>query len=85
VALSDTIPNLGEPVRGWVFTLIGVGWYVAISIILGVAVGLWLDKKFGTTPYLALAGVIVGSFLAFFGLYKMLLPGLKQKNGDKDE
>lgn len=69
--------------RGWVFTLIGVGWYVAICIVLGVAVGLWLDRKFGTTPILALVGTLVGTFLAFFGLYKMLLPGLKQENDNK--
>ncbi len=72
--------------KGWVFTLIGVGWYIAISIILGVAGGLWLDSKFGTTPFLALAGIILGSFVAFYGLYKMLLPGLKSlDDNDKDE
>ena len=71
--------------RGWAFTLIGVGWYVAISILLGVAVGMWLDRKLGTTPFLALAGVILGSFLAFFGLYKMLLPGLQSKDADDDK
>jgi len=72
-------------VRGWVFSLIGVGWYVAISIILGVVVGMWLDKKFGTAPLLAIAGIILGSFMAFFGVYKMLLPGLKPNGEDKDE
>ncbi|MDP6100327.1 MAG: AtpZ/AtpI family protein [Dehalococcoidia bacterium] len=71
--------------RGWVFSLIGVGWYVAISIILGVVVGMWLDKKFGTAPLLAIAGIILGSFMAFFGVYKMLLPGLKPNGEDKDE
>lgn len=71
--------------RGWAFTLIGVGWYVAISILLGVAVGMWLDRKLGTTPFLAVAGVILGSFLAFFGLYRMLLPGLQSKDADEDK
>ena len=68
--------------RGWVFYLIGVGWYVAISIILGVVVGMWLDKKFGTTPFLAIAGIILGSFMAFYGVYRMLLPGLKPSRED---
>ena len=71
--------------RGWVFSLIGVGWYVAISIKLGAAVGLWLDKKFGTTPFLAIAGIVLGSFVAFYGVYRMLLPGLKPNGKDKDE
>ena len=53
---------------------------MAISIILGVVVGLWLDSKFGTAPFLALAGTLFGTFIAFFGLYKMLLPGLTQKS-----
>lgn len=69
---------------GWVWTLIGVGWYVALSILLGVAVGLWLDRRLGTAPFLALLGTLFGTFLAFFGLYKMLLPGLKGKDNQKE-
>lgn len=71
--------------RGWVFTLIGVGWYVAISILLGVVVGMWLDKKLGTSPFLALAGLIMGIVMAFFGMYRMLLPGLKSTDEDKKD
>lgn len=70
--------------RGWVWTLIGVGWYVALSILLGVAVGLWLDRRLGTSPFLALLGTLLGTLMAFFGLYKMLLPGLKGKDNRKE-
>ncbi len=63
--------------------LVGVGWYVGLCIALGAAAGLWLDSKFATMPWLTLIGVGLGTFLAFFGIYRMILPALK-RGQDKD-
>ena len=54
--------------------LMGLGWYVAACIILGVLVGLGLDKLIGITPLCTLLGTVLGSVLAFWGLYKMVQP-----------
>lgn len=62
--------------RRFAFTLIGVGWFVAITIILGAVGGLWLDRKFHTTPILALVGVTLGVALAMYGVWRMLRPGM---------
>ncbi len=59
---------------GLALRLLGLGWYIALSIILGVAGGLWLDGVMGTRPLFTLVGVILGSALAFYGVYKMVLP-----------
>ena len=54
--------------------LMGLGWYVAACIILGVLGGLGLDKLVGITPLFTLLGTVLGSVLAFWGLYKMVRP-----------
>ena len=60
--------------------LMGLGGYVAISIILGTAGGLWLDRSLGTMPIFTVLGVITGSCVAFYGVYRMILP-LMGNNG----
>jgi ATP synthase protein I len=63
---------------------IGVGWFIAISILLGVLGGLWLDSKFGTKPILVIVGLILGLVVAFYGVYRMLLPLMRNKR-DKEK
>lgn len=64
---------------GFALRLIGMGWYVASAILLGTLGGLWLDNKFNTKPILALVGVLAGTFMAFYGLYRLLLPGIERE------
>ena len=51
-----------------------IGWSVAIPIVLGVAVGLWIDSRTGSgiswTLMLLGAGVIAGSVHAWFWITK---------------
>ena len=70
--------------RELVFRLVGVGWYIGICIFLGVFVGLWLDEKLNTNPVLVIVGLILGIVVAFYGVYRMLLPLVESKN-DKEE
>ena len=62
--------------RGFVIAmrLLGLGWYVAIAIILGIAGGIWLDDRMGTLPLFTLLGVLLGTVAAFYGLYRMVEP-----------
>jgi len=64
--------------------LIGVGWYVGGCIVLGVVGGLWLDKKFGTEPILVIVGLILGVIIAFYGVYRMLLPLIGNQQNKED-
>ena len=57
-----------------VLRLTGLGWYVALCIVIGVAGGLALDKLIGIQPLFTLLGTILGSIVAFWGLYKMVQP-----------
>jgi len=59
--------------------LTGVGFFIGISIVGGVVVGLWVDSKLGTSPVLVIVGLILGVILAVYGVYQMLLPLLVSK------
>ena len=59
--------------------LIGVGWYVGGCIVLGVLAGVWLDNKWNTKPILVIVGLILGITIAFYGVYRMILPNISNK------
>ena len=54
--------------------LLGLGWYVAMCIVVGAVGGIWLDRVSGLTPLFTLLGVLIGTVAAFYGLYKMVRP-----------
>ena len=54
--------------------LTGLGWYVALCVLTGVILGLWLDRTFGITPIATVVGTVFGSTVAFWGLYRMVVP-----------
>ncbi len=56
--------------------LIGIGWYFAVCIVVGVGGGVLLDKQLGLTPILTLVGLALGLFFAFWGGYRMLIDTL---------
>ena len=64
------------------FRLVGVGFFIGGSIVLGVFVGRWLDTKFDTQLFW-IAGLILGIVIAFLGVYQMLLPLMSNKQ-DKE-
>ena len=64
--------------REWVRPLqflLTVGWYVALSLVIPVGMGYWLDRPemLNKHPLFTFIGLGVGTFVAFFGLIKMLL------------
>ncbi|GBD14815.1 hypothetical protein HRbin25_00697 [bacterium HR25] len=64
--------------------LVGLGWYVALSIALGIGGGVLLDTWLGTRPALTLAGLFLGLTVAFWGSYRMLNEALRPKRPEDD-
>ena len=48
--------------------LASVGIELAVSTVVGMLGGSWLDKKLGTAPYLAIAGLCLGVVAGFRSL-----------------
>ena len=65
--------------------LVGVGWFLAASVIIGIVAGLFLDKWLGTKIVFTLLGVIVGTTGAFFGLYQMVKPLMDDQGNELDK
>ena len=59
-------------------SLLGIGWYFGVCIILGVGIGHWVDSKSGLEPIFTLVGIILGLLVAFVGGLRMLLPVLRR-------
>lgn len=61
--------------------VLGIGWYIAICIIIGVVAGIWLDGKVGTKPIFSVIGLVLGSFTGTYGAYRTLLPFIRKGSG----
>jgi ATP synthase protein I len=64
--------------------LIGVGFYICACIFGGALVGIWLDNKFNTKPIFILIGLILGLVVAFWGVYQLLIPIIRDYNKNKE-
>ena len=54
-------------------SLLGIGWYFAVSIVGGVLGGWLLDGWLDTKPWFTLAGLFLGLLIAFYGGLKALM------------
>jgi len=51
---------------------LGIGATLAVTVLLGVGVGYWLDGRLGTTPAFVLAGAVVGILTAGYHFYRVV-------------
>ena len=68
--------------------LIGLGWFVAICIVLGVVGGIQLDKAVDTGKLFTVIGLFVGLFFGLWGGWLQLRQVLdainRRRTGDDD-
>lgn len=57
-----------------VLQFLGIGWYIALCLLAGVGVGIWLDRQLESMPFLTLLGLGLGLLTAGYGTYKLLKP-----------
>src|SRR5215208_4468851 len=71
---NDRPPRAGEADGGTSITqFAGVGLQFALSILVFLFAGQWLDRKLGTAPWLLLVGVFVGGAGSFYSMYRRLM------------
>src|SRR3990172_6853972 len=49
-----------------------IGYSIAIPIVVGALVGVWLDKRFNTAPKLTLSLLFGGIILSFVNLFRIV-------------
>ena len=55
----------------WLLEASSIGWVFPIAIGLGFGIGWWLDKIFGTKPWLACIFAAFGVIAAFINLFRI--------------
>ena len=65
---------------GLAIRLLGLGWHIALSTVLGTLGGSWLDEKLDTRPIFTMVGLVLGLLLAWYGAFKLIRPLLSTKD-----
>jgi len=55
----------------------GLGIELVAPILLGIFVGRWLDGRWGTEPWLLVAGSVLGMIVGFYSFLRSVLPARK--------
>ena len=55
-----------------VWRLLGLGWYIAFFLVIGIGGGVWLDQQTRLAPLFLLLGLAMGLGAGFFGIYRLL-------------
>ena len=69
---------------GLALQLLGIGWYVGLSIGGGGVGGYWLGERLGLNPLITLLGIGVGIAVAIFGMFRMLMAVLRSASDPSD-
>jgi len=63
----------------------GLGLQFAISILVFLWLGQWLDRRLGTGPILLIVCVFVGAAAAFYSIYRKLMAMQQREEQAKRE
>ncbi len=84
---NDLRANLHEAYQS-LQPYLSLGLTIAVTIVVFLFIGHWLDSRWNTEPWLTLAGGIVGIFLGFTYMYytvRSLLTSPDKKSDDHQQ
>lgn len=58
---------------------VGLGLQFALSMLLFLYAGQWIDRKIGTAPVFLIIGVFVGAGAAFYNIYQKLMAAQREE------
>lgn len=70
---ADTPPGRERNRRSGLALVGTIGGYVALDILVGLALGYILDRALHTGPLFLIAGVVLGFIVSFFMIYKLAM------------
>ncbi len=62
---------------------LGLGLQFALSIVVFVYLGQWLDRRLGTEPWMLLSGLLLGAGGSFYSIYRKLMADLRREEERK--
>jgi F0F1-type ATP synthase assembly protein I len=58
----------------------GAGLQLALTLVVFMFLGLWLDKRLGSSPWFVIICVFVGAAAGFYSLYRKLMSATNRTN-----
>ena len=74
-----TIRNASKAPSGAEFA--GVGLQFALTLVVFAFLGIWLDKRLGSSPWFVLICVFVGAGAGFYSIHRKLMGSAKRDLG----
>ncbi|MHC1725740.1 MAG: AtpZ/AtpI family protein [Syntrophobacteraceae bacterium] len=62
-----------------------IGYQVAFAPFIGIGIGIYLDSRFGTLPYLTIIFLILGIFAGARNYYRFAKQQQEEEKGPKKE
>jgi F0F1-type ATP synthase assembly protein I len=59
----------------------GAGLQLALTLVVFMFLGLWLDKRLGSSPWFVIICVFIGAAAGFYSLYRKLMSATNRTNG----
>ena len=59
----------------------GAGLQFAVTLVVFVFLGIWLDKRLGSTPWFVIICVFVGAGAGLYSIYRRLMGSAKRDTG----
>ena len=70
----------------WVLAMAAQGGLmVAFPVLAGLALGFWLDTRFGTLPWISLVLTLIGGTVGPIMLYRWVTSAVKQRMEQKQD
>ncbi|MGI6294770.1 MAG: AtpZ/AtpI family protein [Armatimonadota bacterium] len=71
---------VNEPKNPWVQTgeILSIGLLILLSTVIGLGIGYWLDKKFGTTPWLIFVFTVLGLMAGLYEAVRILIRSTRE-------
>ena len=69
---DDRMTDPGVAGYGRAYAIIAASLQLAAAVVLMFFLGRWLDGKFGTTPWLMLAGLAIGFTAGFYSFLRSI-------------
>lgn len=66
----DGAATVTDPEKRPSWAYAGLGFEIVVPIVLGLLGGWWLDGRWGTTPWLLLAGLLLGIGAGFYNFFR---------------
>ena len=72
--------NASKPASGAEYA--GAGLQLAMTLVAFMFLGIWLDKRLGSSPWFVLICVFAGAGAGFYSIYRRLMGSAKRQGGE---